>query len=67
MNLLTNGFVSDCGLLFGLFEQFEAGIVRFGAEEDGTVDILAAAGVDNPRGILVRPWRDLWLVLLLPP
>ena len=32
MNLLTNGFVKNCGRLFGPSEQFEADIVRVGAE-----------------------------------
>jgi hypothetical protein len=30
MNLLTNGFVNNCGRLFGSSEQFEADIVRVG-------------------------------------
>jgi hypothetical protein len=30
MNLLTNGFVNNCGQLFGPSEQFEADIVEFG-------------------------------------
>jgi hypothetical protein len=29
-NLLTNGFVNNCGRLFGPSEQFEAGIVEVG-------------------------------------
>ena len=33
MNLLTNGFVNNCGRLFGPSEQFEGGIVRVGAED----------------------------------
>jgi hypothetical protein len=32
MSLLTNGFMSNCGRLFGQSEQFEADIVRVGAE-----------------------------------
>jgi hypothetical protein len=30
MNLLTNGFMSNCGRLFGPSEQFEADIVELG-------------------------------------
>jgi hypothetical protein len=30
MNLLTNGFVNNCGRLFGPSEQFEAYIVELG-------------------------------------
>jgi hypothetical protein len=30
MNLLTNGFVNNCGRLFGPSEQFEADIVELG-------------------------------------
>jgi hypothetical protein len=30
MNLLTNGFVNNCGSLFGPSEQIEADIVRVG-------------------------------------
>ena len=30
MNLLTNGFVNNCGRLFGRSEQFEADIVDVG-------------------------------------
>jgi hypothetical protein len=33
MNLLTNGFVNNCDRLFRLAEQFEADIVRVGAEK----------------------------------
>jgi hypothetical protein len=32
MNLLTNGFVNNCGRLFGPAEEFEADIVRVEAE-----------------------------------
>ena len=30
MNLLTNGFVNNCGRLFGPSEQFDADIVELG-------------------------------------
>jgi hypothetical protein len=30
MNLLTNGFVNNCGWLFGLSEQFDTDIVELG-------------------------------------
>ena len=30
MNLLTNGFVNNCGRLFGPSEQFEADVVELG-------------------------------------
>jgi hypothetical protein len=30
MNLLTNGFVNNCGRLFGPSQQFEADIVELG-------------------------------------
>jgi hypothetical protein len=33
MNLLTNGFVNNCGRLFGPSEQFEADIVELGLKE----------------------------------
>jgi hypothetical protein len=34
MNLLTNGFVNNCGRLFGPSEQFEADIVELGLKEN---------------------------------
>jgi len=47
MNLLTNGLMNNCGRLFGPPEQFEADVVRVGAERilcewTVRVDTLAA-------------------------
>ena len=69
MNLLTNGFVNNCGRRFGSSEQFEADIVEFWlngfcVRMDVRVDTLAA---DSGR-ITVNPgvilsWRYQGLAL----
>ena len=47
MNLLTNGFMNNCGRLFGPSEQFEADIVELGLQGFAGAALSVACQIGN--------------------